>query len=56
MPRDASQHRHDLKAIAHQAMLDRNLQPDFSKAALAEAGSLTGPAERSDASSWPSGT
>ena len=50
MARDARQNRHDLRAIAHQAMLDRNLQPDFSKAALAEAGSLTGPAERPDPS------
>src|SRR6185503_14587959 len=49
MARDSRQHRHDLKAIAHQAMLDRNLQPDFPKAALAQAGSLTGPAERPDA-------
>jgi len=48
MAHDSRQHRHDLKTIAHQAMLDRNLQPDFPKAALAQAGSLTGPADRSD--------
>src|SRR5262249_30205867 len=50
MERDSRQHRHDLRAIAHQAMLDKNLQPDFSKAALTQAGSLTGPAERPDPS------
>lgn len=50
MARDSRQHRHDLRAIAHQAMLDKNLQPDFPKAALAQAGSLTGPAERPDPS------
>jgi len=50
MARDARQHRHDLRAIAHQAMLDKNLQPDFPKAALAQAGALAGPAERPDPS------
>lgn len=50
MARDSRRHHHDLRAIAHQAMIDRNLQPDFPKAALAEAGSLTGPAERPDPS------
>ena len=50
MARDAKQHRHDLRAIAHQAMLDKNLQPDFPKAALAQAGALSGPAERPDPS------
>jgi exoribonuclease-2 len=44
-------HRHNLKAIAHKAMIDRGLQPDFPPAALTEtqqivtlAGSLGGAA------------
>lgn len=38
----------DLKRIAHQAMLDRGLLPDFSAAALAQVGAIDRPATRSD--------
>ena len=38
------QHRVILQSIAHQAMLDRGLLPDFSAAALAELGRLQAPA------------
>ena len=38
------QHRAILQSIAHQAMLDRGLLPDFSAAALAELGRLQVPA------------
>ena len=37
-------HRFILQSIAHQAMLDRGLLPDFSAAALAELGRLPVPA------------
>ena len=37
-------HRSILQGIAHQAMLDRGLLPDFSAAALAELGRLQSPA------------
>ena len=37
-------HRSILQSIAHQAMLDRGLLPDFSAAALAELGRLQVPA------------
>ena len=43
MPSD-TQHRAILQSIAHQAMLDRGLLPDFSEAALAELGRLQIPA------------
>ena len=39
----------DLKHIAHQAMLDRGLQPEFSQAALAQLSTITHPAISSDA-------
>ena len=39
-----TQHRAILQSIAHQAMLDRGLLPDFSAAALAELGRLQIPA------------
>ena len=38
------QHRAILQSIAHQAMLDRGLLPDFSAEALAELGRLQVPA------------
>ena len=38
----------DLKRIAHQAMLDRGLLPDFSAAALAQVGAIDRPATRSE--------
>jgi len=39
-----------LKDIAHQAMIDRGLAPDFSDAAEKQAESISGPANESDAS------
>ena len=39
----------DLQHIAHQAMLDRGLQPEFSQAALAQLSTITHPATESDA-------
>jgi hypothetical protein len=40
----------DLKSIAHRAMLDRGLLPEFSAAALAQVNAITGPAMSADAS------
>jgi hypothetical protein len=39
----------DLKHIAHRAMLDCGLLPEFSAAALAQVNAITGPAIFSDA-------
>jgi exoribonuclease-2 len=39
--------RYDLRAIAHQAMLQRGLEPDFSDAVLRETKGLAGPASAS---------
>ena len=39
----------DLKSIAHRAMLDRGLLPEFSAAALAQVNTITGPAISADA-------
>ena len=44
MPADDTQHRAILQSLAHQAMLDRGLLPDFSAQALAELGRLQAPA------------
>ncbi len=44
MNADETQHRAILQSIAHQAMLDRGLLPDFSNEALAELGRLHIPA------------
>lgn len=43
-------HRHDLKAIARRAMIDRGLLPDFSTAAMKELGGIETAAAKSDAS------
>ncbi|MEP7084848.1 MAG: RNB domain-containing ribonuclease [Betaproteobacteria bacterium] len=40
--------RNDLRAIAHEAMRQRGLLPDFSAEAIAEAGRLTAPAQDAD--------
>jgi VacB/RNase II family 3'-5' exoribonuclease len=42
--------RHDLRAIARRAMLERGLEPDFSREAQAELQKITGPAETNDES------
>ncbi len=39
-------HRAELRRIAHQAMIDRGLQPEFSAEAQAELERITGPVER----------
>jgi len=44
MHRDHRRHRADLKAIARRAMIDRDLLPDFSEAAMAEVERTTSPA------------
>ncbi|HVT02974.1 MAG TPA: RNB domain-containing ribonuclease [Thermoanaerobaculia bacterium] len=38
----------DLREIAHQAMIDRGLEPDFPKDALSQAAALKGPCQESD--------
>ena len=40
MQSNSGSHRHNLQAIAHRAMLDRGLEPDFPPAAQAEAAHL----------------
>ena len=48
MDRDHRRHRADLKAIAHQAMIDRGLLPDFSNAVMTEVGRITSSATEKD--------
>ncbi len=43
-----SDHRHDLRAIAYRAMLERGLLPDFSSQATAETNALTHAADEPD--------
>ncbi len=50
MPNNQFRHRSILRDIAHSAMLDKGLQPDFPPAALAECQSIAGPATSADAS------
>jgi exoribonuclease R len=45
-------HRAEPRRIAHQAMIDRGLQPDFSAAALAELDRITGAVERNIGTVW----
>ena len=47
---DDRQHRSILQAIAHRAMLERGLVPDFPKQALAELARINGPATQTEAS------
>jgi exoribonuclease-2 len=47
---DSCNHSSILKDIAHQAMIDRGLQPDFSAEAEKQAESITGTANETDAS------
>jgi exoribonuclease-2 len=47
---DDRQHRSILQGIAHRAMLERGLVPDFSRKALAELDRINGPATQTDAS------
>ncbi len=47
---DDRQHRSILQRIAHRAMLDRGLVPDFSPRAIAELGGIHGPATRTEES------
>ncbi|BAI61457.1 exoribonuclease II [Methanocella paludicola SANAE] len=47
---DDRHHRSILKAIAHRAMLERGLDPDFPAQALAELDRINGPATQADAS------
>jgi gas vesicle protein len=47
-PYTDQQHRAILQQIAHKAMLDRSLLPDFSTAVLAGAGAMLLPAPQSD--------
>jgi exoribonuclease-2 len=49
MQRSAGRHRHDLKAIAHRAMLDRDLLPDFSGAVMGEVAHAQAPAAAGEA-------
>ena len=49
MPNNPSRHRSILRDIAHAAMLDKGLQPEFSPAALAECQAFAGPATSTDA-------
>ncbi|HSS76929.1 MAG TPA: RNB domain-containing ribonuclease [Thermoanaerobaculia bacterium] len=44
MQANSGNHHHNLRAIAHRAMLDRGLDPDFPPAAQAEADHLASPA------------
>ena len=39
---------HDLRAIAHEAMMDRGLEPDFPSAALGQLNGILGPARDAD--------
>ncbi len=48
-PHNDKQHRAILQSIAHRAMLERGLLPDFSAAALAELGKLQSPAMKKGA-------
>jgi exoribonuclease-2 len=50
MNQTTQRHRHDLKAIAHRAMIDRGLLPDFSPAVVAATAALAEPAGERDAS------
>ena len=50
MNRNASPHRHDLRAIARRAMVDRGLLPNFEPAVAAEVVRLAAPAANGDAS------
>ncbi len=50
MPNTQYRHRSILRDIAHAAMLDKGLQPDFSAEALAECQAIAGPATSADAS------
>ena len=52
-PRDTN-HRTILERIAHRAMLDRGLLPDFSAAALAELGRIRPPAAGDNRTAYPS--
>lgn len=47
--RSASHHRADLQEIARRAMLDRGLEPEFSREVGQELDKITGPARQSDA-------
>ncbi|MFY9825198.1 MAG: ribonuclease catalytic domain-containing protein, partial [Thermoanaerobaculia bacterium] len=49
MPANSGNHRHNLQAIAHRAMRDRGLEPDFPPAAQAEADHLSAPAQPQNA-------
>ena len=48
-PYTDQQHRAILQQIAHKAMLDRSLLPDFSTAVLAELDQIQAPASVNDA-------
>ncbi|MCX5769547.1 MAG: hypothetical protein NTZ09_04650 [Candidatus Hydrogenedentes bacterium] len=47
---DVGQHRSILQRIAHRAMLQRGLSPDFPPQALAERDGIHGPATRAEGS------
>src|SRR5579863_6608043 len=49
-PNDNQQHRVLLQRIAHQAMIDKGLVPDFPPEALAELGRIKGPANATNGS------